>query len=83
MSAASENAKIVAEYLRRHPKVARVDFLDFLPEQDSRRLLFMRQCKAAGSTFSFSIKGGERQAFAFLNALQHIKLAVSLGAQKR
>ena len=38
-----------------------------------------RQCSGAGSTFSFDIKGGETEAFAFLNALQIFKLAVSLG----
>ena len=35
--------------------------------------------RAPGSTFSFDIKGGETEAFAFLNALQIFKLAVSLG----
>jgi methionine-gamma-lyase len=34
---------------------------------------------SAGSTFSFEVKGGEEEAFRVLNALQHIKLAVSLG----
>jgi len=29
---------------------------------------------------SFDIKGGEKEAFQFLNALNHIKLAVSLGS---
>lgn len=33
----------------------------------------------AGSTFSFDIKGGQAEAFAFLNAVQVFKLAVSLG----
>ena len=41
--------------------------------------LFARQCTGAGSTFSFDIKGGQKEAFAFLNALQIFKLAVSLG----
>ena len=41
--------------------------------------MFARQCTGAGSTFSFDIDGGEAEAFAFLNALQIFKLAVSLG----
>jgi hypothetical protein len=41
--------------------------------------LFKRQCTGAGSTFSFDIAGGQPAAFKFLNALQIIKLAVSLG----
>src|SRR5262249_56884966 len=38
-----------------------------------------RHCTGAGSTFSLYLKGGEREAFAFLDALQIAKLAVSLG----
>ena len=41
--------------------------------------VYARQCTGAGSTFSFDIKGGEKEAFAFLNALEIFKLAVSLG----
>ena len=33
----------------------------------------------AGSTFSLYLKGGEAEAFAFLDALKIAKLAVSLG----
>ena len=42
-------------------------------------LLYNSQCSGAGSTFSFDIKGGQAAAFRFLNALQILKLAVSLG----
>jgi methionine-gamma-lyase len=41
--------------------------------------VFQRQCKSAGSTFAFSIRGGEAEAFRMLDALQVMKLAVSLG----
>ena len=41
--------------------------------------MFAAQCSGAGSTFSFDIKGGLDAAFACLNRLQIIKLAVSLG----
>ena len=41
--------------------------------------MFQRQCGSAGSTFAFSVRGGEAEAFRFLDALQVIKLAVSLG----
>ncbi len=43
------------------------------------RAVFTRQSSGAGSTFSFDIKGGQKEAFAFLDALQIFKLAVSLG----
>ena len=38
-----------------------------------------RHCTGAGSTFSLYLKGGEKEAFAFLDALQIANLAVSLG----
>jgi methionine-gamma-lyase len=79
MRAAAEGAQRVAEFLRRHPKIDNVWFLDFLPEDHPDRALHRRQNKSAGSTFSFEVKGGEVGAFALLDHLQVIKLAVSLG----
>jgi methionine-gamma-lyase len=79
MERSNTNARLVAEYLRDHPKVDKVHHLAFLDEGSEARSVFARQCTGAGSTFSFDIKGGEKQAFAFLNALQIFKLAVSLG----
>jgi methionine-gamma-lyase len=79
MERANVNANLVAEYLRDHPRVAKVHYLPFLEEGSRARELYARQCTGAGSTFSFDIKGGEKEAFAFLNALQIFKLAVSLG----
>ncbi len=79
MHAAAEGARRVAEFLRVHPKIDNVWFLDFLPEGHPDRALHLRQNKCAGSTFSFEVKGGEAGAFALLDRLEIIKLAVSLG----
>jgi methionine-gamma-lyase len=79
MRAASDNAGRVAGYLAGHPKVASVIYLGHLKPGDPRAEVFARQCKSAGSTFSFSIRGGEAEAFRMLDALQVMKLAVSLG----
>ena len=79
MERANSNAKLVAEYLRDHPKVGKVHYLAFLEDGSKAQTVFARQCTGAGSTFSFDIKGGEKEAFAFLNALEIFKLAVSLG----
>jgi methionine-gamma-lyase len=79
MERADSNARAVAEHLRDHPKVAKVHYLPFLPQGSAERRVFETQCAGAGSTFSFDIRGGQREAFAFLNALQVFKLAVSLG----
>jgi methionine-gamma-lyase len=79
MERANSNARVVAEYLRDHPKVDRVHYLEFLEPGSKAADTYARQCTGAGSTFSFDIKGGQKEAFAFLNALQVFKLAVSLG----
>jgi methionine-gamma-lyase len=59
--------------------VAKVHYLAHLEEVSLAGQVFARQCSGAGSTFSFDIVGGQNAAFKFLNALQIIKLAVSLG----
>lgn len=79
MSAANRNAEIVAKFLAGHPKVARVHHLAYLPEGSPERSVYEAQCEAPGSTFSFDVRGGEAEAFKVLNALQVVKLAVSLG----
>jgi methionine-gamma-lyase len=78
MHRADANARIVAEFLRDHPRVATVHYLPFLPDGPQRRV-FESQCDAPGSTFSFDVKGGLAEAFSCLNRMQIIKLAVSLG----
>jgi len=79
MRASAENAAHVAGFLAQHPKVASVNYLGHLKPGDPRAEVFQRQCSSAGSTFSFSIRGGEAEAFRMLDALQVMKLAVSLG----
>ncbi|RVD61386.1 cystathionine gamma-synthase family protein [Mesorhizobium sp. M2D.F.Ca.ET.185.01.1.1] len=79
MERANDNARLVAEFLRDHPKVERVHYLPFLGEDTPAGRTYRAQCSGAGSTFSFDIRGGQKAAFAFLNSLQIFKLAVSLG----
>ena len=79
MERAGENAAKVCEFLRNHPKVEKVGYLGFLDPQSRQADIFRRHCTGAGSTFSLYLKGGEKEAFAFLDALQIAHLAVSLG----
>jgi methionine-gamma-lyase len=79
MEKADRNARIMADYLRDHVKVAKVHYLGHHENTSSEGRLFARQCTGAGSTFSFDIVGGKASAFKFLDALQIFKLAVSLG----
>ncbi|AHE56830.1 cystathionine gamma-synthase family protein [Sphingomonas sanxanigenens] len=82
MTRAGENAAKVCAFLRDHPKVERVGYLGFLqdePGQERQADIYRRHCSGAGSTFSLFLKGGEKESFAFLDALRIAKLAVSLG----
>jgi methionine-gamma-lyase len=78
MSRAGENAARVCAWLRDHPKVEKVVYLGF-PADARQQDIYDRHCTGAGSTFSLYLKGGEKEAFAFLDALKIAKLAVSLG----
>ncbi len=81
MDIQARNAKIVVDYLNNHPKIEKVYFLGNLSEKDGEQYeIFKRQCLTAGAMISFDVKGGESEAFKFLNALRLIKLAVSLGS---
>ena len=78
MTRAGENAAKVCAFLRDHAKVDSVGYLGFLTE-GRQADIYRRHCTGAGSTFSLYLKGGEREAFAFLDKLRIAKLAVSLG----
>ncbi len=78
MTRAGENAAKVCAFFRDHPKVETVGYLGFLTE-GRQADIYRRNCLGAGSTFSLYLKGGEREAFAFLDTLVIAKLAVSLG----
>jgi methionine-gamma-lyase len=79
MNRAGESAEKICEYLRDHPKVEKVGYLGFLEPGSQQEDIYKRHCTGAGSTFSLYLKGGEREAFAFLDGLKIANLAVSLG----
>ncbi len=79
MEQQQENAARLVELLLGHPKVARV-YYPGLAEMGPRQVaLWRRQCTGSGSVVSFDIKGGEAEAFRVLDAVRHMRLAVSLG----
>ncbi len=79
MTRAGENARRVADFLANHPSIERVGFLGHLQAGSREADLYGRQCSGPGSTISVYVRGGEAEAFAFLDRLSIIKLAVSLG----
>ncbi|MGK0267278.1 MAG: methionine-gamma-lyase, partial [Maricaulis sp.] len=78
MDAAALGAEKVAAFLRDHPKIDRVRYLGFLGADNRDADIFKAQCTSAGSTFAFDL-ADQASAFRMLNALQVMKLAVSLG----
>ena len=79
MEKANANALAIANFLHAHPKVEKIHYLPYHEKSSPSARVFAAQCSGAGSTFSFDIRGGQPAAFKFLNALQILKLAVSLG----
>jgi methionine-gamma-lyase len=81
MEKQADNAQIIARRLAQHPKIACVHYLGLLNDSDGEAFqIYNRQCTSPGAMVSFEVKGGEKEAFAFLNNLKIVKLAVSLGS---
>jgi len=73
----SENAKHLFEFLKTHPKV---DDVYYPGDPENKDYAIMKkQMKTPGGLISFSIKGTKETAQKFMNLLQLIKIAVSLG----
>ena len=79
MEQAARNAAEVHAFLATHPKVEKTYYLGNIDEKHSDYETFKQQYSSNGAMISFDVKGGEKEAFFFLNNLQMIKLAVSLG----
>ncbi|MCZ2099977.1 MAG: cystathionine gamma-synthase family protein [Chitinophagales bacterium] len=74
------NANKVAVFLKNHPKVEKVYYLGLIQEDSKNYEIYKRQYLSSGAMVSFDVKGGEKEAFRFLNNLKLMKLAVSLGS---
>jgi methionine-gamma-lyase len=81
MEQQGRNAEDLVAFLAKHPSVERVYYPGIQRKEDPRSEAIMaKQCSSNGAMISFDIKGGEKEAFAFLNKLKLFKLAVSLGS---
>lgn len=80
MERQAENAAYVYEALKDHPKVKTIHYLGALKEGTKQHQIFKKQFSSAGAMLSIILEGGEKESFKFLNNLQLIKLAVSLGS---
>ena len=74
------NAEKLATFLSNHQKVTNVLYVGNLKPGDQYYDIYKKQCSSGGAMLAFDIIGGEKEAFNFLNQLQLVKLAVSLGS---
>ncbi|MEM1216398.1 MAG: PLP-dependent transferase, partial [Bacteroidota bacterium] len=71
------NAQIIAEMLRTHPAVAKVNYLGLTDHPDFE--LAKRQMQGPGGMMSFELKGGLEAGKQFMNRLQLCTLTPTLG----
>lgn len=74
-----ENARTVAGFLSRHPKVKRVIYPELFDRQSDQWRIYAKQCEGPGSMISFDPVGGKAESYKVLNSLRLFSLAVSLG----
>jgi methionine-gamma-lyase len=73
-----ENASMLVDFLRSHPKVETIYFPGNSDCEEDHSIMY-KQMKKPGGLISFSIKGTKQTAQLFMNQLKLIKIAVSLG----
>ena len=76
-----ENALKVVQFLASHPKVAKVNHPS-LPSHPAPALYQRYFPKGAGSIFTFEIKGGQEEAWKFIDALEIFSLLANVADVK-
>ena len=69
----AENTKKIVEYLSHHPQVAKVNHPS-LPDHPDHALYQKYFPNGGGSIFTFDIRGGQKEAWAFIDALKIFSL---------
>ncbi len=77
----AENTKKVIEYLSKHPKVAKVNHPS-LPEHPDHELYKKYFPNGGASIFTFDIKGGQKEAFEFIDHLELFSLLANVADVK-
>lgn len=76
-----ENALKVVRFLANHPKVAKVNHPS-LPDHPDHELYNKLYPNGAGSIFTFEVKGGEKEAWRFIDALKIFSLLANVADVK-
>ena len=77
----AENTKKVLEFLKKHPKVAKINH-PALPEHPDHALYQKYFPNGGGSIFTFDIKGGQKEAHAFIDNLEIFSLLANVADVK-
>lgn len=77
----AENTKKVVEYLASHPLVEKVNH-PLLPEHPDHALYQKYFPNGGASIFTFNIKGGQKEAYAFIDALKIFSLLANVADVK-
>ena len=77
----AENTKKVVEFLARHPQVEKVNHPS-LPEHPDNALYRKYFPNGGASIFTFDIKGGQKEAHAFIDALEIFSLLANVADVK-
>lgn len=77
----AENTKKVVEYLSKHPKVVKVNHPS-LPDHPDHALYQKYFPNGGASIFTFDIKGGKEEAYAFIDALEIFSLLANVADVK-
>ena len=77
----TENTKKVVAYLKNHPQVEHVNHPS-LPEHPDHALYERYFPNGGASIFTFDIKGGQKEAFAFIDGLQLFSLLANVADVK-
>ena len=77
----AENTKKVVEYLKNHPKVAKVNHPS-LPDHPDHELYKRYFPNGGGSIFTFDIKGGKEEAWKFIDNLKIFSLLANVADVK-
>ena len=76
-----ENALKVVEYLKNHPKVVKINHPS-LPDHPDHQLYKKYFPKGAGSIFTFELKGGQEEAWRFIDSLKIFSLLANVADVK-
>ena len=81
MECHAENTKKVVEFLKSHPQVEKVNHPS-LPDHPDHALYEKLFPNGGGSIFTFEVKGGEKEAWAFIDNLKIFSLLANVADVK-